>query len=130
MVPQGHPVNPRDYCGWTPLHEACNHGHYGNGFRPEFIEKSLKINFLFLKNIEKVYSILLYVSATDVVAVLLERGANVNDPGGPLCEGVTPLHDALACGNFQVAKLLVERGASVTLRNSKVCFYDSILQGS
>lgn len=26
---QGHPVNPRDYCGWTPLHEACNHGHYG-----------------------------------------------------------------------------------------------------
>ncbi|XP_026579052.1 tonsoku-like protein [Pseudonaja textilis] len=24
---QEHPVNPRDYCGWTPLHEACNHGH-------------------------------------------------------------------------------------------------------
>uniref|UniRef100_A0A8C0AYU9 Tonsoku-like protein n=1 Tax=Buteo japonicus TaxID=224669 RepID=A0A8C0AYU9_9AVES len=23
----GHPLNPRDYCGWTPLHEACNHGH-------------------------------------------------------------------------------------------------------
>lgn len=34
---QGHPVNPRDYCGWTPLHEACNHGHHGNGhFRPSF----------------------------------------------------------------------------------------------
>lgn len=27
--PQGHPLNPRDYCGWTPLHEACNHGHLG-----------------------------------------------------------------------------------------------------
>ncbi|KAJ8289356.1 hypothetical protein GJAV_G00000360 [Gymnothorax javanicus] len=27
LVEQGHPVNPRDYCGWTPLHEACNHGH-------------------------------------------------------------------------------------------------------
>ncbi|XP_058668437.1 tonsoku-like protein [Ammospiza caudacuta] len=24
---QGHPVNPRDYVGWTPLHEAANHGH-------------------------------------------------------------------------------------------------------
>ena len=23
---QGHPVNPRDYCGWLPLHEAANHG--------------------------------------------------------------------------------------------------------
>ncbi|MEQ2188558.1 hypothetical protein GOODEAATRI_016316, partial [Goodea atripinnis] len=32
LVEQGHPVNPRDYCGWTPLHEACNHGHYGNRF--------------------------------------------------------------------------------------------------
>jgi len=23
---QGHPVNPRDYCGWLPIHEAANHG--------------------------------------------------------------------------------------------------------
>lgn len=53
--------------------------------------------------------------------MLLERGANINDPGGPLCEGVTPLHDALACGNLKVARLLVERGAAVTLRSSKVC---------
>lgn len=22
---QGHPVNPRDHCGWIPLHEAANH---------------------------------------------------------------------------------------------------------
>uniref|UniRef100_A0A3Q2Z1Z4 Tonsoku-like protein n=1 Tax=Hippocampus comes TaxID=109280 RepID=A0A3Q2Z1Z4_HIPCM len=79
---QGHPVNPRDYCGWTPLHEACNHGHY-------------------------------------IVAVLLDRGANINDQGGNLCEGVTPLHDALTCGNFPVARLLVERGASINLRNAK-----------
>ncbi|XP_034077778.1 tonsoku-like protein isoform X3 [Gymnodraco acuticeps] len=83
LMEQGHPVNPRDYCGWTPLHEASNHGHY------------------------------------DIVALLLEHGANVNDPGGPLCEGVTPLHDALACGSLRVGRLLVERGASVTQRNSK-----------
>ncbi|CAB1334938.1 unnamed protein product [Coregonus sp. 'balchen'] len=37
---------------------------------------------------------------TDVVALLLERGANINDGGGSLCEGVTPLHDAL---NFPTA---------------------------
>ncbi|KAG9331056.1 hypothetical protein JZ751_020406 [Albula glossodonta] len=55
----------------------------------------------------------------DIVALLLDRGAHVNDPGGPLCEGVTPLHDALSCGQFQVARLLVEKGASATLRNAK-----------
>lgn len=72
-------------------------------------------------------SLLLLFSAPEIVAVLLERGANVNDPGGPLCEGVTPLHDALACGNFKVARLLVERGASVTVRNSKVCLMLCVL---
>lgn len=69
------------------------------------------------------------LSLSDIVALLLDRGANINDPGGPLCEGVTPLHDALACGNLRVARLLVERGASVTMRNSKVCVVFQPLAG-
>lgn len=52
--------------------------------------------------------------------MLLERGAALDDPGGPGCEGITPLHDALACGHFAVAELLVQRGASVTARNARV----------
>ena len=60
------------------------------------------------------------VSPEEVVSLLLERGASVNDPGGPLCDGVTPLHDSLACGHFGVARLLVEHGASVALRDAKV----------
>lgn len=24
---QGHPVNPRDFCGWLPIHEAANYDH-------------------------------------------------------------------------------------------------------
>ncbi|PIK58077.1 putative tonsoku-like protein [Apostichopus japonicus] len=28
LLEKGHPVNPRDYCGWLPLHEASNHDHY------------------------------------------------------------------------------------------------------
>ncbi|XP_015121499.1 tonsoku-like protein [Diachasma alloeum] len=27
LLKQGHPVNCRDYCGWTPLHEAANYGY-------------------------------------------------------------------------------------------------------
>ncbi|KAB5562260.1 hypothetical protein PHYPO_G00015870 [Pangasianodon hypophthalmus] len=83
LVEQGHPLNPRDHCGWTPLHEACNHGHLG------------------------------------IVSLLLDKGANINDPGGAYCDGVTPLHDALSCGHFEVARLLVQKGASVNVRNNK-----------
>ncbi|KAK2511849.1 hypothetical protein Q9966_016544, partial [Columba livia] len=54
-----------------------------------------------------------------LVRLLLERGAARDDPGGPGCEGITPLHDALACGHFEVAELLLRHGASVTARNAK-----------
>uniref|UniRef100_S4RQ66 Tonsoku-like, DNA repair protein n=1 Tax=Petromyzon marinus TaxID=7757 RepID=S4RQ66_PETMA len=78
---QGHPPNPRDYCGWLPLHEACNHNHQ------------------------------------DIVEYLLDHGALISDPGGPKCDGITPLHDAIVAGNFGIAKLLLQRGASVTVKN-------------
>ncbi|CAG7787116.1 unnamed protein product [Allacma fusca] len=28
LLAKGHDVNPRDFSGWIPLHEASNHGHY------------------------------------------------------------------------------------------------------
>ncbi|XP_045614849.2 tonsoku-like protein [Procambarus clarkii] len=28
LLQQGHPVNPRDNCGWLPIHEAANHGFH------------------------------------------------------------------------------------------------------
>ena len=27
LIKDGASVNVYDFCGWTPLHEACNHGH-------------------------------------------------------------------------------------------------------
>ncbi len=41
----------------------------------------------------------------------------MNDPGGPHCRGMTPLHDAVQNGHIDVVKLLVSRGASVNRRN-------------
>uniref|UniRef100_A0A023EZT3 Putative ankyrin n=1 Tax=Triatoma infestans TaxID=30076 RepID=A0A023EZT3_TRIIF len=29
LIDQGHSIDIKDYSGWTPLHEACNHGHRG-----------------------------------------------------------------------------------------------------
>lgn len=81
LIMQGHPINPRDHCGWLPLHEAANHGF------------------------------------TEIVHVLLDAGAWINDRGGRECEGITPLHDAAACGNTEVIKLLMSRGASVIIKD-------------
>ena len=80
-IEKGVSVHSRDYCGWQPLHEACNHGNLA------------------------------------IVELLLDRGADVNDPGGPHCRGMTPLHDAVQNDHIDVVKLLVSRGASVNRRN-------------
>ncbi|XP_046607521.1 tonsoku-like protein isoform X1 [Neodiprion virginianus] len=77
LIDDGHPTDIRDNFGWTPLHEAANHGH------------------------------------VEIAKLLLNAGADVNDPGGSSCEGITPLHDAASCGNFSVMNLLIEFGANI-----------------
>ncbi|KAM0733349.1 Tonsoku-like protein [Formica fusca] len=80
LLSSGHSTNVRDHCGWSPLHEAANHGY------------------------------------VDIAKLLLRHGANVNDPGGVSCKGVTPLHDAACCGHFSMMQLLIQHGANVTLK--------------
>ena len=80
-IEKGLDIHSRDYCGWQPLHEACNHGNLA------------------------------------IVELLLDSGADINDPGGPHCRGMTPLHDAVQNAHVDVVKLLVSRGASVSQRN-------------
>ena len=48
-------------------------------------------------------------------------GSNVNDQSGQYCCGVTPLHDAAENGHLDVVKLLLSYGASINLKDSKVC---------
>ena len=80
LLQQGAIVNTHDYCGWSPLHEACNFGN------------------------------------TEMVHLLLEYGANVNDPGGEHCCGVTPLHDAVQNEHYSCVKLLIEFGGNPFLK--------------
>ena len=80
LLQQGAIVNTHDYCGWSPLHEACNFGN------------------------------------TEMTHLLLEYGANVNDPGGEHCCGLTPLHDAVQNEHYSCVKLLIEFGANPFLK--------------
>jgi NF-kappa-B inhibitor-like protein 2 len=75
LLESGHPVNPRDHCGWLPIHEAANHDF------------------------------------ADIVKLLIDSGASINDPGGDKCGGTTPLHDACSNGNLDVIVVLVSKGA-------------------
>ncbi|CAL7939632.1 unnamed protein product [Xylocopa violacea] len=52
----------------------------------------------------------------EIAKLLLKHGADINDPGSLMCQGVTPLHDAASCGNFAMIRLLIEHGANVHLK--------------
>ena len=52
---------------------------------------------------------------TEVVALLLEHGAEVNAKSR---DGSTPLHTAAFLGRVETVKLLLEKGADTTLRNN------------
>lgn len=53
----------------------------------------------------------------DIVELLLDNKASINDKGGTSCDGFTPLHDACGNGRLETVELLLERGANATLRN-------------
>jgi ankyrin repeat protein len=56
----------------------------------------------------------------EVVTLLIDHGANVNDRGGDKCGGVTPLHDACNCGNLATIKVLIQRGANPNAKDDEV----------
>lgn len=52
----------------------------------------------------------------DIVKLLLDKGAAINDRGGTQCEGITPLHDAASNGHLTIVQLLLARGANAVAK--------------
>nr|XP_056710111.1 tonsoku-like protein [Euleptes europaea] len=108
--------NQRNDKGETLLHRACIDG---NLRRVQFfLEKAHPVNPWDYCGWTPLHEACNH-GHLEIVRLLLDHGANIDNPGGPGCEGITPLHDALNCGHFDVAELLIHRGASVVLRNAK-----------
>jgi len=49
----------------------------------------------------------------ELAVMLLDRGAMINVPGA---DNDTPLHDSVSNGRLECVRLLVTRGASLTVR--------------
>ncbi|XP_030749323.1 tonsoku-like protein isoform X2 [Sitophilus oryzae] len=57
----------------------------------------------------------------DIVRLLLDHKAAINDRGGAECNGMTPLHDAAGNGHLEVVKLMLDRGASALVKSDDGC---------
>ena len=61
-----------------------------------------------------------YNDFADIVEVLIEHGANINDRGTNDCDGMTPLHKAADAGHINVITTLIRHGANVNSKTNDV----------
>ncbi|XP_060080452.1 SMC5-SMC6 complex localization factor protein 1-like [Ylistrum balloti] len=92
-------INAKDNAGWTPLHEACNHGHI------QCVKELL--NFVPSKTVGSFFS----------------SGENLCRKADLLLsntEGVTPLHDAVMNERLDVCCLLLQHGGWPLLQSKTI----------
>ena len=72
------------------------------------------------KSLFNIHYFLCFLGHAEVVRVLLEANANVEDHNE---NGHTPLMEAASAGHVEVAKILLEYGAGINTHSNEVSFY-------
>lgn len=108
-------LNKRNKKGETPLHEACVKRNLervesllGQGAEPNTQDNN---------SWTPLHEVAPYPDSILIVKALLENGANPNVPGGDF--NSTALHEAAAAGCADICRLLIQKGASKTARDSQ-----------
>lgn len=55
--------------------------------------------------------------------LLVENGADINDPGGVHCHQTTPIMDAAINGHVDIVKYLISKHADLARKNDEVSKY-------
>lgn len=100
--------------GESQLHRACISGNLAQARR--LIEQGHPVNVRDHAGWQPLHEAANHGFA-DIVELLLENGASINDKGGAKCDGFTPLHDACGNGVLAVVEVLLDRNANATVRN-------------
>ncbi|KAK3794511.1 hypothetical protein RRG08_003662 [Elysia crispata] len=131
-------VNIQDAIGWTPLHEACNHGNLRCvelllQYVPESSDKQGMITCINTKVRERSADCnSKYCNKTDISDSFVEdkkrersimRKADLNAVGP---DGITPLHDAVRNNHVAICRLLLQYGGQRLLMARTVLGYTAL----
>lgn len=103
----------RNEKGETGLHQACISGNVAQVRR--LLDQKHPVNVRDFAGWMPLHEAANH-GHVEIVRLLIERGASINDKGGKMCDGVTALHDACGNGCLDVVELLLEAGANATMR--------------
>ena len=101
--------------GESPLHAAC--AKYDFVYAKHCLEQGAEPNTQDHNGWTPLHEVASHPEGADITAMLLEKGANPNVPGGE--DNQTPLHEAALAGCVETCRLLVSKGASKAARDAQ-----------
>lgn len=107
LLERGAPLNKIDNEYFSPLAYAVSYRDYE--LVKYFLEHGADPNFKFYKNQTALHGACVFPDAAEIVKLLIEHGSAVNIKND---NGDTPLMFAVFKNNYEIAKLLLDNGAS------------------